>query len=103
MNPLKLFVLDDYEGVLAHAPAMQRMRQLADVTIFDRPLAPSDCARLKECQVIFALRERTQLDENFFNACENLELVLQTGGHAYHVDQNVATQRGIAVALGRRV
>ncbi|MEZ4658829.1 MAG: NAD(P)-dependent oxidoreductase [Caldilineaceae bacterium] len=28
---------------------------------------------------------------------------MQTGGHAYHLDQATATQRGIVVALGRRV
>ncbi|MCB0144266.1 MAG: hypothetical protein KDE50_30545, partial [Caldilineaceae bacterium] len=35
--------------------------------------------------------------------CPNLELILQTGGHAYHLDQTTATQRGVVVALGRRV
>jgi len=50
-----------------------------------------------------ALRERTRLDEKFFAACANLELVLQTGGHAYHLDETAATRRGILVALGRRV
>jgi len=28
--------------------------------------------------------------------------VLQTGGHAYHVDEPAVTRRGIVVALGRR-
>ncbi|MBI5034983.1 MAG: D-2-hydroxyacid dehydrogenase family protein [Chloroflexi bacterium] len=99
---MKLIVLDDYEGELTQAPAMNRLRQLADVTILDRPLASSDYDRLKEFQVILALRERTRLDSHFFTACHGLELVLQTGGHAYHIDQNAATQRGIVVALGRR-
>ena len=102
MSPLKLLVLDDYEGKLAQAPAMNRLRQLADVTVFDQPLGANNFDQLREYQVILALRERTKLDERFFAVCENLELVLQTGGHAYHVDQNAATQRGIVIALGRR-
>ena len=99
---MKLLVLDDYEGELAQAPAMNRLRQLADVTILDRPLDASDYDRLKEYQFILALRERTKLDSHFFQAGDDVELVLQTGGHAYHIDQNAATQRGIVIALGRR-
>ncbi|RJQ61794.1 MAG: D-2-hydroxyacid dehydrogenase family protein [Desulfobacteraceae bacterium] len=103
LKRIRLVVLDDYEGQLAAAPAMSRMNELAEVTVFDRPLGPSDFENLKDCQVLLALRERTPLDERFFAACPNLELVLQTGGHAYHLDQAAATRRGIIVALGRRV
>jgi phosphoglycerate dehydrogenase-like enzyme len=98
---LKLLVLDDYEGELGHAPAMERLRQLTQVTVLDRPLGLDDYDRLKEFQFVLALRERTKLDQRFFDACQNLELVLQTGGHAYHIDLNLATQRGIVIALGR--
>ncbi len=100
MKP-KLLVLNDHEGVLAAAPAMAQLRELADVTIMDRPVTPEDYPNLAQYQVIFALRERTKLDEAFFQHCHNLELILQSGGHAYHLDQDAATKRGIVVALGR--
>ena len=100
MSKPKLLVMDDYEGELAAAPAMERLRQLADVTILDHPL--NDYAILKEFQFILALRERTKLDARFFDSCAALELVLQTGGHAYHVDQSAATDKGVVIALGRR-
>jgi phosphoglycerate dehydrogenase-like enzyme len=99
----KLMVLDDYEGELAKAPAMLRLHHLADVQILDRPIRPDDLHRLSDCQILLALRERTRLDAAFFEACQNLELVLQTGGHAYHIDQAAASRRGIVIALGRRV
>jgi phosphoglycerate dehydrogenase-like enzyme len=102
MKP-KLLILDDYEGQISRAPAMARLRELADVTILARPLVPRDKLHLKECQVLLALRERTKLDADFFNACDNLALVLQTGGHAYHIDLKAATKRGVIVALGRHV
>jgi phosphoglycerate dehydrogenase-like enzyme len=102
LKRIQLIVLDDYEGQLAAAPAMSRLRKLADVTILDRPIKTSDRPDLKNYQVLMALRERTQLDEKFFAACTNLKLVLQTGGHAYHLDEAAATKRGILVALGRR-
>lgn len=98
-----LLVLDDYEGELAAAPAMARMRALADVTVLDHPLTDDDDTALSRCNVLFALRERTRLDDALFARCPRLELVLQSGGHAYHVDEAAASNRGIVVALGRRV
>ncbi len=103
MKNIKLLVLDDYEGELAKAPAMNRLRQLADVVILDRPIKTEDAALLRSCHILLALRERTTLDRRFFDRCAALELVLQTGGHAYHLDQAAATNHGILVALGRGV
>ena len=99
----KMIVLDDYEGELARAPAMTRLRQLADVHVLDRPIHPDDYPTLKDFRILLALRERTALDSRFFEVCPNLELVLQTGGHAYHIDQAAASRQGIVIALGRRV
>ena len=98
-----MIVLDDYEGELAMAPAMMRLRQLAEVQVLDRPINHHDQHILKDFQILLTLRERTMLDGRFFEACPNLELVLQTGGHAYHIDQTAASKQGIVIALGRRV
>ncbi len=103
MKRVKLLVLDDYEGELAAAPAMDRLRQLADVNILDYPIGVQNAHLLKGFHILLALRERTTLDDRFFDACSELELVLQTGGHAYHLDHAAATKRGIVVALGRGV
>jgi phosphoglycerate dehydrogenase-like enzyme len=81
---------------------MTRLRELAQVTVLDRPLADGDLDALTEVQVLLAIRERTQLDRQLLDRLPRLELVLQTGGHAYHVDEETATGRGIVVALGRR-
>jgi phosphoglycerate dehydrogenase-like enzyme len=101
MRP-RLPVLDDYEGRIAAAPATARLRELADVTVLDRPLAPGEQADIADVRVLLAIRERTRLDDDLFDRFPNLELVLQTGGHAYHLDEPAATKRGIVVALGRR-
>lgn len=103
MKKPQLIVLDDYEGELAAAPAMERLRALAVVHIYPHPLSSNDDPLLKNCQILLALRERTKLNRQFFASCPNLELVLQTGGHAYHIDEPAATQNGIVIALGRRV
>lgn len=98
----RLLVLDDYEGRIAGSPAMARLRELADVTVLDRPLTEADFARLADAQVVMAIRERTRLDGDLFDRLPRVELVLQTGGHAYHMDEPAVTGRGIVVALGRR-
>lgn len=103
MKRVTLLVMDDYEGELAKAPAMDRLRRSAEVTILNRPIGAGDNHLLKGFQILLALRERTAMDSRFFDACPDLELVLQTGGHAYHLDQSAATKRGIVVALGRHV
>src|ERR671910_271337 len=98
----RLLVLDDEEGKIAGAPAMARLRELAEVTVLDRPLEAGDLDRLAGVRVLLAIRERTRLDDALLERLPDLELVLQTGGHAYHVDQEAATGRGIVVALSRR-
>jgi phosphoglycerate dehydrogenase-like enzyme len=101
MTP-RLLVLDDYESRIASAPAMARLRELADITLFDRPLGDGDQDVLASAQVLLAIRERTPIDAALLERLPALELILQTGGHAYHVDQDAATGRGIVVALSRR-
>jgi phosphoglycerate dehydrogenase-like enzyme len=101
MRP-RLLVLDDYEGRIAGAPAMERLRELAEVTVLDRPLHDGDLDRLAGVRVLLAIRERTPLDAALLERLPELELILQTGGHAYHVDQAAATGRGVVVALSRR-
>ncbi|HPF40211.1 MAG TPA: NAD(P)-dependent oxidoreductase [Phycisphaerae bacterium] len=103
MTKPRLLALDDYEGRIAAAPAMDRLRELADVTILRERLTAADSATLGDYAFVLALRERTTLDQSFFDAASRLELVLQTGGHAYHVDQAAATRAGVTIALGRRV
>jgi phosphoglycerate dehydrogenase-like enzyme len=98
----RLLVLDDYEGRIAGAPATARLRELAEVTVLDRPLGDGDHGTLAGVRVLLAIRERTRLDAALLARMPDLELVLQTGGHAYHIDQEAATGRGIVVALSRR-
>ncbi len=101
MRP-RLLVLDDHEGRIAAAPAMARLRELAEVTVLERPLGDGDLDGLAGVRVLLAIRERTPIDAALLERLPDLELILQTGGHAYHVDREAATGRGVVVALSRR-
>lgn len=97
----QLLVLDDWEGRLAGSPGVERLRQLADVTVL--PGGLDECPpRLREsAEVVMAIRERTRFDAATFDLLPRLRLVLQSGGHAYHLDAEEARRRGIQVTLGR--
>jgi D-3-phosphoglycerate dehydrogenase / 2-oxoglutarate reductase len=98
----RLLLLDDWEGRLRAAPGFARLRELADVRVLDQPLAEVPDDDLRDVQVLLAIRERTRLDAATLGRLPALELLLQTGGHAYHLDGEFARSRGIIVALGRR-
>ncbi|MEV6903423.1 NAD(P)-dependent oxidoreductase [Amycolatopsis sp. NPDC051372] len=97
-----MLILDDWEGELRASPGADRLRQLADVTVLDSPLADVPDTELADVRVVLAIRERTRFDVAMLDRLPLLELILQTGGHAYHIDLDEAARRGIAVPLWRR-
>ncbi len=101
MTKPNLLILDDYEGIVAKAPALEKLRTLANVTILDQPLTPATYHLLQGQQVLLALRERTKMNRAFLAHCQDVELILQTGSNAYHLDQAAANEQGIVVALGK--
>ncbi|MGC5628266.1 NAD(P)-dependent oxidoreductase [Georgenia sp. Z1344] len=101
MSP-RVVVLDDWEGLLARSEGIARMRTRADVTVLDRPLAEVPDADLADVEYVMAVRERTRFDAAALDRLPSLKVLLQSGGHAYHVDLGAARERGIVVTHGRR-
>ncbi|NOJ60062.1 NAD(P)-dependent oxidoreductase [Arthrobacter sp. 260] len=99
---LSVLILDDREGLVARSPGLQRMQSMAKVRVLAESLDTLSDDELAGVQVIMALRERTRLDAATLTRFPALELILQTGGHAYHLDAAHAAGRGIPVTLGRR-
>lgn len=96
-----VLVLDDQEHLVRSAPAMRRLRELANVVAADVPVAEIPDNQLAEVSILLPIRERTRLDRTVLNRLPQLELVVQTGGHAYHADLELLTQRGIPLSLMR--
>jgi Lactate dehydrogenase and related dehydrogenases len=96
-----VLVLDDREGLVASSPGVTRMRRIADVRILPGSLDQLTEAELAGVRVLLAIRERTRLDAATLARLPALELILQTGGHAYHLDTDYTASHGIPVTLSR--
>ena len=98
---MKVTVLDDYQHAIAPTEAIARLRQKADVQIFTEKLADEGelVGKLKGSQAIIPVRERTKFPAALLEKLTDLQFISQTGNHAYHIDMEAATQRGIVVSL----
>jgi phosphoglycerate dehydrogenase-like enzyme len=97
----RLLVLDDREGLVRSAPGFASLRERCRLTVLDEPLVDIDDAELADVRLLMAIRERTRLDAETLARFPALELILQTGSHAYHVDAEELARRRIPLALGR--
>lgn len=98
---MKVTVLDDYQHAFADSPAVGRLRQKAKVQICTEKFASDEdlIRALKGSQAIIPIRERTRFPAKLLSALTDLEIIAQTGNHAYHIDMQAATEAGIVVTL----
>jgi phosphoglycerate dehydrogenase-like enzyme len=102
MKP-KIVVLDDWTNFWGGQPAVERLRERGDVSIYTAPASGDDevVQRLTDATVAVANRERTPLNARVLRQANDLELIAQTGRISPNVDAEAATERGIAlVAAG---
>jgi len=93
---MRVAVLDDYHRAFEADPAVGRLRERVAVDVYTERLAP---AGLRQYPILIALRERTRFDAAFFEDVPELELISQTGNHAYHIDLAAATRAGVLVGM----
>jgi phosphoglycerate dehydrogenase-like enzyme len=102
MKP-QLIILDDWEGRIKASPCWTEIEKSIDIHFLQGPIENVPNSKIEKAEFLMALRERTPLNEKVFQRMPNLKLILQTGGHAYHIDVEAAKKRNIVIALGRRV
>ncbi len=102
MKPL-LLILDDWEGRIAASLCWKQLRDKVEIHFVPQAIDALPDSLLLRVTFLMALRERTALTEQVFARLPQLKLILQTGGHAYHIDQAAAEKRNITIALGRRI
>ena len=98
----RVVVLDDYEGGVSGSRHLAGLADRVDLVALRHPVGPDDLAdAVAGAPFVIAVRERTRFTEPVLAEMAGVELLLQTGGHAYHVDVDAATRHGVMVALGR--
>jgi len=98
---MKVVILDDYQHAFEGSPAIERLRQRAAVQIHTEKFASDEAliSTLQGSQAIIPIRERTKFPRRLLQALPDLEIIAQTGNHAYHIDIDAATEAGILVAM----
>jgi phosphoglycerate dehydrogenase-like enzyme len=98
---MNVAVLDDYQHAIERAPAIARLQAKHRVRIFTEKFASEQDAALalKGVQAVIPIRERTRFTPALIRSLPDLELIAQTGNHAYHIDMAAATEAGIVVSL----
>ena len=98
---MNVAVLDDYQRAIERSPAIARLKAQHRVAVFTEKFASEQDAAhaLKGVQAVIPIRERTRFTASLIRSLPDLELIAQTGNHAYHIDMEAATAAGIVVSL----
>jgi phosphoglycerate dehydrogenase-like enzyme len=96
----RVAIIDDYHHAFASAEPTQRLRDVADVNLYEEPFTSQDALveAVRDADVIIANRERTAFTADLLGRLPALRFISQTGTHFYHVDVDAATRQGILLA-----
>jgi phosphoglycerate dehydrogenase-like enzyme len=98
-KPIKVAILDDYQGVALQLADWGALKGRADITVFRDHL--SDLAalveRLKPFDVVCVMRERTPFSRSILEQLPNLKLLASTGARNASIDLDAASERGVTV------
>ena len=98
-KPVKIAVLDDYQGVALRMADWSALKETAEITVFRDHLADPAAVveRLKPFDVVCVMRERTPLARSSIEQLPNLKLIASTGQRNASIDLAAAKERGITV------
>jgi len=97
--PIRIAVLDDYQGVALELADWSPVTARARVVVFNDHLADSDAVveRLLPFDVVCVMRERTPLRRDVIDRLPHLKLIASTGKRNASIDTVAAAERGITV------
>ena len=96
---MKIAILDDYQNVALRLADWSDVRRHAEIVVFnDQMVEPSAVIeRLRPFDVVCVMRERTPLPREILQQLPNLKLIASTGPRNASIDNQAATDLGIAV------
>jgi phosphoglycerate dehydrogenase-like enzyme len=99
-TPIKVAVLDDYQGIALQLADWRQLAGRAEVTVFRDHLAEPAAVvqRLEPFDVVCIIRERTPLSREIIERLPKLKLIASTGRRNASIDFAAASERGIVVS-----
>lgn len=99
---MNIIILDDYQDAVRKLSCAQRLEPYNAKVYTNTVKGIGQLAvRLKDAEVIVAIRERTQFPAALLEKLPRLKLIAQTGSVGSHIDIETCTRLGIAVTEGR--
>lgn len=96
---MKIAVLDDYANAFRGVSGYPRLKEHEVVIYHDTVKDGTQlAARLQDADAIVITQERSSLRRDVIEKLPKLKLIAQTGSHRRHIDIDVCTARGIAIA-----
>lgn len=99
-TPVRIAIIDDYLGIAFKMAEWDSLPQGTQVQHFTDRVTGEDVLsrRLRDFDVIVAMRERTHFTASLFASLPNLKLLVAGSLHSLAVDWAAARQRGIVVS-----
>jgi phosphoglycerate dehydrogenase-like enzyme len=96
---MKLALLDDYQGVTLGLADWNSLAPGIETLAIREVLADADAAveRLKDCEILVAMRERTPFPKALLERLPKLKLLITAGMRNASIDVKAASERGIVV------
>jgi D-3-phosphoglycerate dehydrogenase / 2-oxoglutarate reductase len=98
---VNIIILDDYQDAVRKLKCAARLQDL-NAKVFTNTVKGLGqlSIRLRDAEVLVAIRERTQFNRQLLEKLPKLRLIAQTGRVGPHIDIEACTRLGIAVAEG---
>jgi len=96
---MNVAILDDYQGAALASADWSAVQARATVTAYADHLDDEDAlvARLRDAEVIVAMRERTPFQRSLIERLPNLRLLVTTGARNASIDVQAASDAGVTV------
>jgi D-3-phosphoglycerate dehydrogenase len=98
---MNVIILDDYQDAVRKLPCAALLEPL-NAKVFTNTVKGIGqlSVRLRDADILVAIRERTHFPRSLIEKLPRLKLISQTGRVGGHIDVAACTERGIAVAEG---
>src|SRR5688572_9300383 len=98
-KPMKVALLDDYQGVALSMADWSRLPAGSSVEAFSDHLSNEDAVakRLADFDAVVGMRERTPFRRSQLQKLPNLKLLITTGGRNASFDVAAAKEQGVVV------